>query len=858
VSGATGAIDIDGGSSVTVAAATAAQAVTIGATTVGAGAVSVTHTNQTTGNIAVDGGTTVGVTASKATVGTVTVGQGGAATDQPSGAISVTTTGPAYAAADGAVVRGAILTTGGTSVTVNQTATSSSAAAVADTSNAGNTVTQSAVTVTGGASTTVVSVTQSAPADAVDGVVAVAGAQETQTVTFVAMAATETAVVNGLTFTAAKGLTAAQAAAAFANLASGAVQGSAPAGNGLYSGTFSTIGGTTGAVTTDAVTFTSTALANVAGLTVSDTAAAGNVAVTATVDGSGSTDVTTGVLGVLGGAVVVNGAITGADKLTTVTLDGFGAFSTVTSDALATLNLANSNQDVTVTNATATTLALGLNGVGISTENADANLGATYTTLNLSTSGVNSDINLTAGGVTALTISGSKAVVLTGSVLGALQTVVVSGAAGVTMDASGATVTSVNTSGTTGTSTVTIDATAATYTGGAGVDAVTLSAAAPTKAVSLGAGDDTLTLATATTSSTGTLSGGDGTDTLKFTLTANAVTASTTATFGGFIDTFEKLSLPNTLASGTVDLSNLDGISYVIAAGTAAAQTLTLSKMASGGTLELTGANSGTGVAVSLTDATGLTDTFNIKTGHATPGTITVNGVETVAINSATAGTSALTLADNAVTTINISGSKNINLVTTGDTTLTTVNASAMTAGVLTYTTAGTTAETVTGGAGADVLTASTGVTSVGDTLIGGAGNDTLNANDKLDTLTGGAGNDTFVIGVASLNSSSYATVTDFLAGDKIKLTGATSFAASQVTQADTAVFQDYCNAAINALGANGAAWFQFGGNTYIVEDAGADTVTFTNGQDFIVRLTGLIDLSTASFSSSAATLLHA
>jgi S-layer protein len=171
------------------------------------------------------------------------------------------------------------------------------------------------------------------------------------------------------------------------------------------------------------------------------------------------------------------------------------------------------------------------------------------------------------------------------------------------------------------------------------------------------------------------------------------------------------------------------------------------------------------------------------------------------------------------------------------------------------YTTAGTVAETVTGGTGADVLSAGT-TSTVADVLIGGAGNDTLTANAGLNTLTGGAGNDTFVIATASLNSSSYATITDFGTGDKLKMTGATAFSASKVTQADTAVFQDYVNAAMNASASSAVSWFQYLNNTYVVMDqASTNSTTFINGEDFVVRMTGLVDLSTASFNSTTGTI---
>ena len=162
-------------------------------------------------------------------------------------------------------------------------------------------------------------------------------------------------------------------------------------------------------------------------------------------------------------------------------------------------------------------------------------------------------------------------------------------------------------------------------------------------------------------------------------------------------------------------------------------------------------------------------------------------------------------------------------------------------------------ATTITGGSGADVLRAADGTTA--DILIGGAGNDILVANAGLSTLTGGAGADVFRIAVASNNVNSHSTITDFTAGDLLQIVGITAFRSASVTLAGTAVFQDFANAAISALEVNQAGWFQFAGNTYVVADMVADSTSFHNGQDFVVMLTGLIDLSNASFNSTYHTI---
>jgi S-layer protein len=192
------------------------------------------------------------------------------------------------------------------------------------------------------------------------------------------------------------------------------------------------------------------------------------------------------------------------------------------------------------------------------------------------------------------------------------------------------------------------------------------------------------------------------------------------------------------------------------------------------------------------------------------------------------------------------------------------VDASALTGGLV-YTTAGTVAETVKGGAGANTLTALAG--TIADTLIGGAGADTLIANKGLDVLTGGAGADVFKIQTVTANVNTYSTITDAASGDTIMLVdkGTESFTASKVTLSATAVFQDYANAVVNAGGdgsTNGRlGWFQFSGDTYVVEslhNAGT-TADFVNNTDLVVKLTGLVDLSTASLASgSGPTLLIA
>lgn len=851
-----GAVQVSGGTTQTV---TGAGAIALQKAS---GAITVTDTAQAAASITIDDGTSVSLTTTTAGNGTITIGNvanAAPAAHTPTGAVTVVEN----LNGTGALTGGNIKVTGGTvdSITVNATQ-----------ATANTTTTIGGITVNGTGVTTSVSVTETPVVAPVAARTAIAGVTTTDNVTFSSMVAGNTVTVGGLTFKATGAVTAAQAAAAFANLAAGATQGTSSLG--VYSGTF------TGAFTTGAVTGTSTVLATsttpnavAADIAVASAGAALPVVANVTT-GAAATTAITGVGGIADGAVAIQDVSYGtatANTIASVSLSGYATGSTVKSDALTSLSLANSDATaVQVFDNTATTLGLTLNKVtGASTLTLDAGA-AKYTTLNITTAGADSKDAITATKVTALSVNGTNAVDLSGSNFAALKTVTVSDSAGVKMDASGVNVTDVNASATSGNVTLTaFDASKATYEGGSGVDNVTLSSATISKAISLGAGNDTLTLFGGTTTASATVDGGAGTDTLSM-VVADAVTASATALFASKVIGFETLNL--TGSAGVAQLVHVDTLGNYNAVTTgaeAAGGTLTMDGFTSGGTLTLTSATGGGSYVVSSAAfATPTTDVFNIALSSAAgiaAGSVTVNKVETINLsaNTTTAGgNDSLTLVADSVKAVTISGNANLNL-TSNNTTQTSVDASAMT-GALTYTTAGTTAETVTGGSGADQLTAKAG--TVADTLNGGAGADTLTANAGMDMLTGGAGNDTFVVQTPSANVNTYATITDASAGDILKLAvvGTDAFTTAKVTLGSTAVFQDYANAVVAAGGdgsTNGAiGWFQFAGDTYVVESLhnGGTTPSFVNGTDLVVKLAGLHDLSTASFNSAGTLLVTA
>ncbi len=864
VSNVSGAIIANGGKSVTITDASAGSDITVGNIATTTGDISVTATNAGASSVAIDGGANVAVKVTGTTGGADSIVIG--ATKAATGAVTVTSGHTATAGTD--VALDSIAVTGGKTVSIVQTADTSASAA--DTTGA--TLTQGAVAVTGNGSTTTVSVIQAASKAEVVSAAAIVAVTETGSVKFVAATAGQTIVVGGLTFTATGAMTAAEVASAFANLVANDTQGSGAAGKGTYTGTLA--GFTSGAASGDTVVFSSTTAGNVGNLAVGGTAAP---AVTV-VDGVAAADAVTGVLGVTTGVVTIEDNATAA--ITSVTVDGYGNGSSIgsgtTLSKLANLSLSNSGGVNGVTTGTMTVDAVGvaslnlaLNKVGgaVSLDGAGDNA---LKTLNVTTSGSNSTFALTAAAVETLTVAGDKTLNISTGTLSALKTATVTGSAGLNLGAAAATtLTSVNSTGTTGATTVSINGTLATFAGGAGTDSVTLvTGTALTKSIDLGAGNDTLTFTAAVTGSTTTLSGGDGTDTLALTFAnADALDASKQS----FITNFERLTLTNapgntntTAENFTLDLDNLGFTTYVTTAGTVAdganSDTLVLNKLASGGTVVLTAAGL---VNVGVTDAaTGTADVVNVtlsSSGNLAAGTFTAANVETINITTVdtqsapqTKNVDSLTLTAADATKVTVTGGQDLTLTLTGSTKVATIDASAVTGNFTVASLNTTTATTITGGTGNDSLTAATGTNA--HTLIGGAGNDTLTTNSGLSTLTGGAGNDTFVIG-ATANANSYSTITDFSAGDTIQITGATTFTNAKVVLGDTAVFQDYANDAINTLAAGGSAWFQYAGNTYIVTDLGANTTTFTNAQDSIVKLTGLVDLTTASFNATGGTI---
>ena len=301
--------------------------------------------------------------------------------------------------------------------------------------------------------------------------------------------------------------------------------------------------------------------------------------------------------------------------------------------------------------------------------------------------------------------------------------------------------------------------------------------------------------------------------------------------------------------------------SNVIVGAEAGAGVVTLTNLANGGTVTQVGAHTGVTVSNALFGAAGATsDSVNLVMAAAAGfngGTFTAANVETVNLNATDTSTAtgitqmtAVVTADKA-TTLNVTGNAGAILTLTGSTKIATLDASAST-GKVSATSVSTAAITMKGGSAADSFTANGATAS---TLIGNGGADTLTTNGGLTTLTGGDGLDLFVIQTAGANDGIYSTITDASAGDRIELFGRGTevFNTTKLALASTASFSDYLDAAAASTDAANSTirFFEFGGNTYIVED-NSNNATFTDGTDIVVGLTGVVDLSTASLSYDA------
>jgi S-layer protein len=525
-------------------------------------------------------------------------------------------------------------------------------------------------------------------------------------------------------------------------------------------------------------------------------ATAGTIAVTTTGGTTVSVTEVGGAGSTFGAVNVTDGGVgtTKAGTLSIVTLDGYKGASTIVSNALTSLTLANhaNNADtVTVTNnlsaPTASTLSLSLNKVLGST--LDVSTGKVTVITATTTTADSTLAAITDNNLTTLNVAGTKALTLTsGAGLTGLTGIAVSGSAGFTaaydVSAVSTNLASVTTSSTSGT--VTLGSTTVTqgigvstaYTGGTGNDIITVGATKAT--VNVGAGDNTVYILAGTTAlgSGGSVTSGSGSKDILFLTAADTTTLSTAGAvqtaFKGAVTGFEVLSVGAHAAPTTVDTTGFGIFHTVNLTGAAVADTTTVRNLASGDTINIIGAN--TGATTTTAGSTGSTgnDTLNIgfSQGTAAPvsfGAITTPNVENLVFNVTDSQATPVgylnttTITDVSLLSVTVSGNSGLNLgILTGATALTSFSASGVTgaAGVSVTTAANQYASTLVGssGTGSDTINASaalaavtistaatgtntlTGSSTIASTLTGGAGNDSLVGGAAIDTITAGSG----------------------------------------------------------------------------------------------------------------------
>ena len=545
--------------------------------------------------------------------------------------------------------------------------------------------------------------------------------------------------------------------------------------------------------------------------------------------------------------------------LTSVVLDSVNAATTIKADGLTDVTVKGATEKantVTITNSAEDhSLTVHVDGTGykadgkseVQTVIKDANA----TSMTVEASGEKSSLALTGSAkLENLTITGDAALTLKADDLNTLKTIDGSAANGALIlgDLNAATV-DVQTGS--GNDSFTINATKkVTVDAGAGNDVVTLGdAIAVGSSINLGAGDDTLlsdsgSVAASTKDATTVIDGGDGFDSVS----ASLINAGNAAQFHNF----EALDLTAAVTGFDFDLLTNSAIEALTLSGNNSAATI--NNVAAGVDLRVSGNNTAM-TTINVKDAaSGDADAFSVTLNEtadaAATAKLTINGIENLTVESTGAGDGQNTLqvTDDALQTLTITGSQDLALTFVGTNgadggAVNLIDGSAAT-GDLDINTAHVTADsklglTVKTGSGDDTITLG-GKASVD----AGAGDDRIISSAQGGTFTGGDGKDIFDVKLAT-GSDNMVTITDFVAGtDKLTFVnkGDETFAKADVSDAQS------LEAALDAAAAgdgstNGAlSWFQYGGNTYIVQDLSSQS-DFQSG-DIVVKLVGEHDLS--------------
>ena len=556
--------------------------------------------------------------------------------------------------------------------------------------------------------------------------------------------------------------------------------------------------------------------------------------------------------------------------LKSVTLDGVDAASNIKGQGLESVTVKGATtaaRTVTITNAKADhALIVNVDGTGYQVDGSNAQTtvrDADAKTITVNATGAKSQLSLKGSGkATTINVTGSADLKLEAS--GAVTKLDGSAATGsLTLGDLAANIVSVATGS--GNDSFKIKATTkATVNAGAGNDTVTLlSAIAAGSTINLGAGNDKLLVdvgGAVATSATTVIDGGDGFDTVS----AALINAGNAAQFKNF----DALDIS---AASNLDVALMTGSTITALTLTGNSAAATINNVAAGVGLTVSGDNTTGDHTINVKDAaTGTADSFAVTFDGAAvagaaatkanvkAGVVKVDGVETVnvASNGADNTWNSISISDNALKTLIITGDKNLD-VTFGAGTgnavtpsaanglgVSSVDGSAATGKLnidtanLTVATAGL---TVKGGSGNDTITLSQKAT-----VDAGAGDDIIISSAAGGKFTGGEGKDVFNVKAALGN---VVTIADFAVGtDKLTLAdkGTETFISKQVDISTATNLEGALDlaAATNVTTDAAITWFNYGLDTYVVQDMGAAT-TFNAATDIAIKLTGKFDLST-------------
>ena len=430
--------------------------------------------------------------------------------------------------------------------------------------------------------------------------------------------------------------------------------------------------------------------------------------------------------------------------------------------------------------------------------------------------------------------------------------------------------------------------------------------------VKLGSGDDVVSLTLNPTPSNQkkqTIDGGAGTDLLMIDAAIAAGGKSDDVT----LNNFEGLKISGQIGAA-IDMAKWTGFSHITLVGDSSASVTsanaTFNNLINNSTITLEGKKADHDIALNIKDAaTGTNDTVNIvldpktyttsgndKIGLNNGGNFVIDDIENVNITSNldtektegvknTVKFSATADAKGVLTNTTIKGDADTEVIFGSNIKkIKTLDASALTGKFKFDGTAHVTENATIKGSATKDNTITLDAIAKGSTVETGAGKDTItlastgkytvNAGADDDTITGigstsgtvvtgGAGKDTFVINKGidpvTFAASKTSTITDFTKGDTIKIGGsALAVTQNKIVKYEVSGSLDFANnfkEALKAAGDQKVAYFTYrdpdsnSTDTYIVKSNGADVVADPN--DYVVKLSGAIDLSNATITTS-------